>query len=91
MKFAVEIGEAEKNRLEYHSNQLLGSLTITMNGTPLKRSLRFFNEPILEVDCFVVGDHEKTTIRIEKQRHQLFGYTNRLYINDRLTRVFRGL
>ena len=91
MKFAVEVGDAEKNHVEYHSNQLLGSLTIKINDMPVKRAVRFFNEPILEVDCFVVGDHEKTTIRIEKQRHQLFGYTNRLYINDRLMRVFRGL
>ena len=91
MKFALEIGDLEKSHLEYHSNQLMGSLTIKINDVPVKRTVRYFNEPLLEVDCFVVGDHEKTTIRIEKQRHQLFGYTNRLYINDRLMKVFRGL
>jgi hypothetical protein len=91
MKFAVEVGDVEKSHLEYHTNQLLGSLTIKINNTPVKRAVRFFNEPILEVDCFVVGGTEKTTIRIEKQRHQLFGYTNRLYVNDRLMKVFRGL
>ena len=91
MKYAVEVGDVEKSRLEYHANQLLGSQTIKINNTPVKKVRRFLNEPILEVDSFVVGDHEKTTIRIEKQRRQLFGYTNRLYVNDRLMWVFRGL
>jgi hypothetical protein len=91
MKFAVEVGEVEKNRLEYHSNQLLGSLTIKVNDKPIKKVVRFVNEPILEVHSFVLGQVEKTSVRIEKQRKQLLGYTNRVYVNDRLMGVFKGL
>ena len=91
MKFAVEVGDVEKNYLEYHFNQFLGSLTIKINDRPVKKAVRLVNEPVLEVDSFVVGENEKTTIRIEKQRLPLLGHVNRLYVNDRLMRVFRGL
>jgi len=91
MKFAVEIGEVEKNLLEYHSNQLLGSMTIKLNDKPIKKVVHLVNEPILEIHSFVVGEHEKTAVRIEKQRKPLLGYTNRVYVNDRLMGVFRGL
>jgi hypothetical protein len=91
MKFAVEVGEVEKNRLEYHYNQFLGSLIIKVNNVPVKKLVRHLNEPVLEVHTFLIGDKEKTAVRIEKQRMPLIGHTNRVYVNDRLMRVFRGL
>ena len=33
MRFAIEIGNTEKHRLEYNFNQLLGSLVIKVNDT----------------------------------------------------------
>ncbi len=91
VKFAIEIGETEKHRLEYNFNQLLGSLVIKVNEKPIKKSLRLINEPVLEVHAFVVGDHEKSSVRIEKERNQLLGCKNRLYVNNRLVKVFSGL
>lgn len=91
MKFAIKIGDAEKHRLEYHFNQLLGSLVIKVNERPVKKSLRLVNEPVLEVHAFVVGDHEKSNVRIEKERKQLVGGKHRLYINNRLVKVFNGI
>ena len=91
MKFAIEIGETEKHRLEYHFNQLLGSLVIKVNEKPIKKSVRLLNEPVLEVHDFVVGDQEKSSVRIEKERKARIGCKNRLYINNRLVRVFSGL
>jgi len=88
VKFAVEIGENEKNRLEYHFNQLLGSLLIKVNNRPIKKSLRLFNEPVLEVHVVVLGKNEKSTVRIEKERKPLLGHRNRLYVNNRLVKVF---
>jgi hypothetical protein len=90
MKFAIEIGDTEKNRLEYNFNQLLGTLLVKVNEKPVKRSIRLLNEPVLEVHVFVVGEQERSTVRIEKQRKQLLGHTNRLYVNNRLLRVFEG-
>ena len=91
MKFVIEIGDTEKHRLEYHFNQLLGSLVIKVNERPVKKALRLVNEPLLEVHDFVVGDQEKSSVRIEKERMPLVGCRNRLYVNNRLVRVFSGL
>ena len=91
MKFAIEIGETEKHRLEYHFNQLLGSLLIKINERPVKQSLRLLNEPVLEVHEFVVGKYEHSEIRIEKERKPLLGHKNRLYVNKRLLKVYEGV
>ncbi len=91
VKFAIEIGDTEKHRLEYNFNQLLGSLVIKVNEQPVKKSRRLINEPILEVHAFVVGDQEKSNVRIEKERKPLFGSKNRLYVNNRLVKVFSGI
>jgi hypothetical protein len=91
VKFAIEIGDTEKHRLEYNFNQLLGSLVIKVNERPIKKSLRLVNEPVLEVHAFVVGDQEKSSVRIEKERMPLVGCRNRLFVNNRLVKVFSGL
>ena len=88
MKFSIEIGEKEKNLLEYHFNQLLGRLLIKVNNRTVKKALRLLNEPVLEVHVVVVGKHEKSTVRIEKERKPLLGHRNRLYVNNRLLKVF---
>jgi hypothetical protein len=91
VKFAIEIGDTEKHRLEYNFNQLMGSLVIKVNDKPVKKSVRLINEPVLEVHAFLVGNHEKSSIRIEKERKQLLGCKNRLYVNNRLVKVFSGI
>ncbi len=91
MRFTIEIGESEKHRLEYDFNQLLGSLLIKINENPVKQSLRLVNEPVYEVYVFVVGKYEKATVRIEKERKPLLGHKNRLYVNDRLLKVYEGI
>jgi hypothetical protein len=91
VKFAIEIGDTEKHRLEYNFNQLMGSLVIKVNDKPIKKSVRLINEPVLEVHAFMVGNHEKSNVRIEKERRQLLGCKNRLYVNNRLVKVFNGV
>ena len=91
MKFSIEIGQIEKHRLEYQFNQLLGSLTIKINEQPVKQTVRLINEPVSEVHVFVVGKYERSEIRIEKERKPLLGHRNRLYVNNRLLKVFEGV
>ena len=88
MKFAIEIGEREKHRLEYEFNQLFGRLRIKVDRQLFKETVRLFNEPVLEVHALEVGCQEPWSVRIEKVRKPLFGHINRLYLNNRLTRVF---
>jgi len=91
VKFAIEIGDTEKHRLDYQFNQLLGRVVIKVNEKPIKQSVRLLNEPLLEVYAFAVGEQERSDVRIEKERKQLFGCRNRLYVNNRLLRVFDGV
>jgi len=90
MKFSIEVGEKERHRLEYYFNQLLGSMVIKVNDKPIKKSVRLVNEPVLEVHVVVVGKNEKSTVRIEKERKPLMGHRNRLFVNNRLVKVFEG-
>jgi len=91
MKFAVEVGEIEKHVVEFNFNQLYGSLLIQVDDQPIHQSTRLFNEPSREIYQFVVGEHERSMVRIEKFRKQLFGHRNCVYVENRLTRVFEGL
>ena len=91
MKFTIEIGESEKHRLEYNFNQLTGNLLVKINERPVKKSRRLINEPVLEILVFEVGENERSTVRIEKERKQLLGSRNRLYVNNRLLKVYEGL
>jgi len=91
VKFSIEIGVNEKNHLEYHFNQLLGSLVIKINEKPITKSVRLINEPLFETHVVVVGEFEKSTVRIEKERKPLLGSRNRLYVNNRLLKVFDGV
>jgi len=91
VKFVIEVGENEKNRLEYNFNQLTGNLLVKVNERPIKKSRRLINEPVLEILVFEVGENERSTVRIEKERKQLLGHRNRLYVNNRLVKVYEGL
>jgi hypothetical protein len=90
MKFTIEIGDAEKCRVEYSFNQLTGTLVIKVNQQPVKKSVRWLNEPQFEVHDLEVGEVERHVIRIEKVRKQLFGHRNKVFVDNRLVRVFDG-
>jgi hypothetical protein len=64
---------------------------IKVNERPIKKVVRFINEPVLEAHAFEVGDHEVSSVRIEKEHKPLIGCTSRLYVNNRLVRVFSGI
>jgi len=91
MKFKIEVGEIEKHQIEFNHNQLMGLLSIQVDKKPVVRSSRLLNEPVREVYEFVVGQMEKSEVRIEKLRKQLFGTRNSVYVGNRLVRVFDGL
>jgi len=91
MRFALEIGETEKNRIEFQFNQLLGSTTITVNDKPVKKSVRLFSEPLQESHQVEVGTNERHTVFIQKQRKLLFGQKYLVYVNQRLVKLLHGV
>ncbi|MGC3961107.1 MAG: hypothetical protein QM813_25215 [Verrucomicrobiota bacterium] len=91
MKFKVEVGEVEKHQIEFNHSHLLGIITIKVDKQPVVRMTRLLNEPVREVYQFVVGQMEKSEVRIEKLRKQLFATRNSVYVGNRLVRVFEGV
>ncbi len=91
MKFNIEVGEVEKHLIEFHHNQLMGMLSIKVDKKPVVRMSRLLNEPVREVYQLAVGQMEKSEVRIEKLRKQLFGTRNSVYVDNRLIRVFEGI
>ena len=91
MRFALEVGETEKNLVEFSFNQLFGSTVITVNGQPVKKKLRLFSEPLQERHELEVGTNERHTVFIEKQRKLLFGQKFLVYVNQRLVKALHGV
>lgn len=90
MKFTIEIGEAEKHLLEYSFHQITGTLVIRINSRPVLKSTRWINEPRLEAHRLTVGERERHIVRIEKERKPLLGHRGRVFVDNRLVRVFGG-
>jgi len=87
MTFTMEVGNTDKHLVEFKFNQLRGTLLIRVDEQAIFQSKRIFNEPIREVYEFVIDGAEKSEVRIEKHRKQLFGHRNTVYVNDRITQV----
>ena len=90
MKFSIELGETEKHVLDYHFNQLMGRLVVTINQQPVKKSVRLVNEPVFEVHIIIVGTRERHQVRIEKERTSTFTHRNRVFVDDRLVKVVQN-
>jgi len=90
MRFRIQVGEIEKHWVEFQHNQLMGSLSIKVDRKPVIQTRRVVNEPVREVYELAVGEMEKSEIRIEKVRRQLFGTRNTVYVDKRLVRVYEG-
>jgi hypothetical protein len=91
MTFALVIGETEKNLLEFRFNQLLGKTEIKVNDKLVKQSTRLFSEPLQERHELEVGQNERHTVFIEKQRKLLFGQKYLVYVNQRLVKLIHGV
>lgn len=91
MKFCLEIGEVEKNLVEFNFDQLLGRLVIKVNRKEVRRHTRLFNEPMAETHTVTVGDGERMIVRFEKERISTFSQKCRVYLNDRLYKYYEGV
>jgi hypothetical protein len=90
MTFALLVGETEKNLLEFQFNQLLGSTVIKVNDKLVKKSVRLFSEPLEEQHELEVGENERHTVSIKKERKLLFGQKYVVYVNQRLVKLIHG-
>ena len=91
MKFCLELGELERNVVEYAFNQLLGQLCIRVNSQEVKNEVRLFDEPLTETHTLQIGKRVRLIVRIEKERKLLFGQRCRVFVNNRLYKCFEGV
>jgi hypothetical protein len=91
MKFSLELGHLETHRLEFSFNQLLGRKVIKVNDLEVLRAIRLFSEPIRETHTLEIGEKEKLQVRIEKERKLLIGQKYKIFLNDRLIRLYEGV
>jgi len=91
MKFTVEVGEVEKQRIDFSFNQLLGRTVIRANGQEVKRSVRLFSEPVFDRHVLEFAEKERVELKIEKQRKHLFRSRYFVFVNNRLMQCFQGI
>jgi hypothetical protein len=87
----MEVGEIEKNLVEFSFDQLLGQLVIKVNRKEVHRRTRLINEPMAETHTVTVGDSERLIVRFEKERISTFSQKCRVYLNDRLYKYYEGV
>ena len=63
---------------------------IRVNEKVVKKTTRLFSEPLQERHEFEVGQNERHTVFIEKQRKLLFGQKYVVYVNQRIVKLLHG-
>jgi hypothetical protein len=92
MKYSLEVGgDTEKFLLQYEFRELWGSMIIKVDNREVKRSVRLFGGPKTEAYDLALGKNEMVNVRIERERRFLFGQRNRVFVNDRLVKLFEGV
>ncbi len=93
MKFIVEIGNEEKQVIDYSFNKFWGNVKITVNGKKIKSDFRLYSVDLTKTYEFAVGVDEKHLIKIEKIRPlSLAGFrsnTYRIFVDDQLFKEFK--
>lgn len=94
MQFSFEVGFEEKHQVSLDYNQMVGLLTISVDGQPVIQEKRMFSLSLVRKYEFEVGVHERHHVRIEKERKLfLAGVRNqkfRVYLDGQLIREHEG-
>jgi hypothetical protein len=99
MRFELEIGDQEKNRIELYRHPWRGTLRITLNGQLVASKspwsfFTHFNFQFVKRYEFTVGGKEKHQVTIEHERPLLFGGLRRqkyrLYVDGQLAEQHYG-
>lgn len=94
MKFAFEVGDVEKHKIEFRFNQLWGNLSISVDGRQIIRDFRLASLSLTKSYEFKVGIEEIHHVRIDKIRKLLFAGFRKskyeIYIDGRLAHEYEG-
>jgi len=68
---SFEVGDAERHEVLFSFNKFWGSLTITVDGADIVRTVRLASLDLVKQYDFVVGINEQHHVRIEKHRERI--------------------
>ncbi len=95
MQFSFEVGSDEKHLVRVDYNQMVGLMSITVDGREVIREKNMFSLSLVRKFEFEVGLNERHTVRIEKERKLfLAGVRNqkyRVYVDGHLIREHEGI
>jgi hypothetical protein len=91
MKFTLEVGSTERHVIEFSFNQLFGTSLLKVDGREVFRKKRWFSEPIADNYELEIGGDEQIRLRIEKQRKHLVSSKYKIYVDNRLTKLYQGV
>jgi hypothetical protein len=94
MKFSFDVGHTEVHRVDFHFNQMIGTLTICVDGEPVKRDFRTFSLSLVTTYEFAIGREERHAVKIEKSRKLLLAglrpHEYRAFVDGALVKTCRG-
>lgn len=94
MQFSFEVGSDEKHVVTLDYNQMVGLMSISVDGREVIREERMFSLSLVRKFEFDVGASERHRVRIEKERKLfLAGVRNqkyRVYVDGQLIREYEG-
>ena len=88
MKFALEVGENEKHRIECETTPLWGLYVIKVDNIERAKVRRMLFAPRREKHSFDIGIQERLQLTVEKVRGIFVGETHRIFLNGRLIKCF---
>ncbi|MFF0123824.1 hypothetical protein ACFYP7_31600 [Micromonospora arida] len=72
MKFKFDVGVQERYEVTFSFSKVWGGLSILVDGQPVRQELRVLSVELVKRYEFVVGQEERHSVLIEKERKQLF-------------------
>jgi len=95
MQFSFEVGFEEKHVVRLDYNQMIGQLSIYVDNREVINELRMFSLSLVRKYEFVVGENERHSVRIEKERKLFMAGLRkqkyRVYVDGQLLREYEGM
>lgn len=68
VQLSFTVGVEERHQVDFHFNKFWGYLSISVDGTVVRRDFRLFSLSLVKAYELTVGDTEQHAVRIEKTR-----------------------
>ena len=95
MQFSFEVGKHEKHLVSFEFNQMIGNVSIKVDGQEVASDLRLLSLSLVKTYEFVVGTGERHTVRIEKRRKLFLAGLRpqqyRVFVDNRLVQEHEGM